>query len=239
MSSSSGPTPPPRNLIAKRKQKEMEEDEKAKAAQAEIDKRIRLRNLVLKEFAPFLSGEGTGGEGGALGKASHLATMQAEAVAAILITDLIIFFFQLVFNTPFLIHKAQFDAVFKKQLNEMYKGNNIQLVYLPDEKGVWPDIYVVDEFDDIDFTQTYPPGQAPLHAVRLQGFVPKPTLKEGYLNALNLHMERMWGGRALSDAEKLKLRNMVEVGEPEARRQDKLRDLMMARPPIRPKPGTT
>lgn len=237
MSSSSGPGSTPPNLIAKRKQKEMDDEAKAQAAQAEIDKRIRLRNLVLKDYAPFLSGEGTGGEGGALGKASHLATMQPEAVAAILMTDLIIFFFQLVFNTPFLIHKAQFDALLKKQINEMYKGNNIQLVYLPDENGKWPDIYVVDESNAIDFTQVYPPGEAPENAVRMQGFVPRPTLKEGYVNAMNLHMERMWGGRALSDAEKLKLRNMVELGEPEAKRQDNLRDLMMAQR-ARPTPGT-
>lgn len=240
------PTPEEERKIIAKKRKRGEdltvEEQLAEArreAQDSIARRIKMRNAILKQFAPLLTGTSPPMEG-ALGKAAHIASMQPEAVAAMLLTDLIIFIAQLICNTPYIIQKGQFNQLLQKQLSEMAKGNDIQLVYMPDENGVWPTVYKVDEEGEIDFTQEYENGKAPRDAVRRNGLVPVPSFSEGYLNAMNLHMERMWGQGILTDDQKLQLRNMIDEVGPEARNAaDRVRDQTMFQRMnmMRPKPG--
>ncbi|MGE3318825.1 MAG: hypothetical protein AB7I18_05975 [Candidatus Berkiella sp.] len=183
------------------KQKHKDEVKRKKKALAE---RIRQKDMVIRAMAP----QNNPGDTGAIGKAEHLAGLTAEGVAGEMIMDLMIFSVELTFNTPFWIQAYQFDEALKKELSST---DGVRLAYLPDDNGVYPEIYPVDGQGNVDYKQQPIQDQneiTPFH-IRANGYVPRPSITESLMVVFDRHIERMLGSGALTPDQKARMHNTV------------------------------
>lgn len=182
-----------------------EKDKKElKRKQKALAERIRQKDAAISAMAP----QNNPGDTGAIGKAEHLAGLTAEGVAGEMAMDLMIFALELTFNTPFWIQAYQFDEALKKELS---LTNGVRLAYLPDDNGVYPEIYPIDGQGKVDYKQSPITDQSqitPFH-IRANGYVPRPSITESLMVVFDRHIERMLGSGALTPDQKARMYNTV------------------------------
>ncbi|MCS5711138.1 hypothetical protein [Candidatus Berkiella aquae] len=151
---------------------------------------------------------------GAMEKAEHLAGLTPEGVAGEIMFDLIILSIELSVNAPFWTQTLQFEAALLKELQSIESGENERLVYLPDDNGVYPEIYPIDDSGKVDYSKPpLTPGSPEISNfhIRANGYVPVPTISESLLTIFARHTERMSGTGALTAEQKSCLYNTVQV----------------------------
>lgn len=145
---------------------------------------------------------------GAMGEASHLASLNAEGVAAKLIAFMLLNFFQLLFSMQY-----------RKQRDEFAKAREYGIAYEPNEKGELPRLYHVDGRGKVNFARPYQNNELPSRRdIRANGFVPPPCAKEAFVAQLAQFKVDMHGTRFLTPEEKeilfRKIGNEAEEGQP-------------------------
>lgn len=194
----------PQFALDQRKAKLEQEKEELKRKKKALAERIRQKDAVTRAMAP----PSNPGDTGAIGKAEHLAGLTAEGVAGEMAMDLMILALELTFNTPFWIQAYQFDEALKKELS---LNNGVRLAYLPDDNGVYPEIYPIDGQGNVDYKQppiTDPDQITPFH-IRANGYVPRPSITESVMVVFDRHIERMMGSGALTPDQKARMYNTV------------------------------
>lgn len=130
-------------LAAKKKKKEEEAERRALLQKREeaVKQRQDLRNSAVGGL-PARIGDG----GGTLAKAAHLASLNAEGVAAEMIVDAFIFAVQFLFNTSYMAQKSHYYQAMQTE------ANMAQRVYAP-KGGILPPVYELKDDGSPDQTK--------------------------------------------------------------------------------------
>jgi hypothetical protein len=197
------------------KQREKEIKEKNKALEA----RKSQKDGVIKAIAHQASNDG-----GAIGKAEHLAGLTAEGVAGEMLADLFILSVELTFNTPVWVQMWQFNKAIEQELASIKNGDPVRLAYMPNEDGDYPEIYPIDGKGKVDYSKapmrTYNDDGSlsehitPFH-IRANGYVPRPSITESLMIVLDRHFERMLGSGVLSPEQKARMSGTVSAMQAE------------------------
>lgn len=187
------------------KQKQQEEEAiKAdiKAKKKALENRKKKKDAVIQAIP-----HSNRADGGAIGKAEHLAGLTAEGVAGEMAINLMIFAVELSLVTPFWIQSLQFD-----------EGLKARLAYVANENGDFPDIYPIDAQGKVDYKQppmrtfnddgTLSDAITSFH-IRANGYVPRPTVFEAVKVVFDRHLERMHGSSVISAEQKARMSNTV------------------------------
>lgn len=190
---------------------ELEVQRKEKALKA----RKKFKQGILQDFTPS-----SGQRQGAMEKAEHLAGLTAEGVSGEIGINLIIFMFEALGNTPWWVQTLQLQESLVKELESLYSDKPERICYLPDDNGVFPEIYPTDTQGKVDFSRS-PLARENVtpFAIRANGYVPQPSILEGFLTACDFHCERMSGANSLSPDQKARMYNIV--GESKKEKKEK------------------
>lgn len=184
-------------------------EEKIKKQNQALEARRSQKDAVIRAIAH----QGTA-DGGAIGKAEHLAGLTAEGVSGEMIADLFIFTVELVFCTPIWVQMWQFNKALEQELVSIKNGEPVRLAYMPNEQGDYPEIYPIDAQGKVDFSKlpmrTYNDDGSlnnaitPFH-IRANGYVPRPSISESFKIVFDRHFERMLGAGVLSPEQKARM----------------------------------
>lgn len=189
-------------------QKDDQEKAERKRKEKALKKRMATKDQAIAAFAKASHTQGV------MEKAEHLAGLTAEGVAGEILFDLIILSIELSINAPFWTQTLQFEEALKKELQSIESGESERLVYLPDDNGVYPDIYPIDSSGKVNYSKPpLTPGSPEItnFHIRANGYVPRPTILEALSTIAARHTERMSGSGALSPEQKACLYNTVTV----------------------------
>lgn len=171
---------------------------------AEQNKRIKKR-LGLQQSIGAMQSQPS--QGGAMDKVKQINSYKEEAVAAELMVDLLIFFLQFCFNIPYWRSLLQYNQLLSQELEALANGEELRLVWEPDANGNYPDLYELNENGEIvgEKLSNEKAKDAPIELVRRNGYVPRPNFFLGLEDAVNMHIENMFGSGMLSQEQQTRL----------------------------------
>lgn len=200
-----------RRKLAQEDDQENQENQNNAAFKAErkrkekaLKARMSQKNMAIQAFTQGAQVQGV------MEKFEHLAGLTAEGVAGESLFDLIIFATELTLNTPFWTQTLQFEEALRKELESLDSGEPVRLCYLPDDNGVFPEIYPADGQGKVNFNKPpLRPEEITNFAIRANGYVPRPTVTESLLVVFDRHLERVSGTGSLSPEQKARMYNTV------------------------------
>lgn len=227
-------------ILEKQKKQEKELTPEQRAAQAAEEKRKRkvadwkARKKFKQSILQNVSA-GPSQHQGAMEKADHLAGLTAEGIAGEIAINLIIFCLEAFGNTPWWVQTLQLQESLVKEIASLTSDQPERICYLPDDNGVFPEIYPADGEGKVDFSRSpLRPEEVTPNAIRANGYIPQPSILEGFQIVNDFHCERMSGTNSLGPEQRARMYNVFGS---DSKKEDKSeKDVVSDRIAIKP-PG--